>query len=64
MPEGSGLVMTFHSDKKGETSEFQQLMSESGKRSSLRVPDFESGPHCIAEQNMLLSAAQKFHYRV
>lgn len=56
--------MTFHSDKKGETSTFQQIMNESCKRSSLRVLDIESGPHCIARQNMLLSAAQQFHYQV
>lgn len=64
MPEGSALVMTFPSDKKGETSTFQQMMSESCKRSRLRVLDTESGPHCIAKQNILLSAAQKCHYQV
>lgn len=64
MPKGSVLVITFCSDKKGETSKFQQIMSESCQRSRFGVLDIESGPRCIAKQNMLLSAAQKFHCEV
>lgn len=54
--------MTSHSDKKGETSTFQQVTSEPRERSAARALDIESGPHCTAEQSTFLSAAQKFHH--